>query len=178
MTTFRATITDLQIYDNQQLSVCGLDNICAYLDGSGPRNISDNASGCATEEEVLSACQPAELCPSGDIVFTTQQEVDNFPVNYPECTEIPGNVLITGDVGALDGLSQLASIGGDLVVDNPSLYYDLSGLNNLTSIGGNLMLERTYLSSLTGLNNLSSLGGDLVISRNIWLNDLRGLENI
>jgi len=52
--------------------------------------------------------------PSG-ITFSTQEQIDNFQTNYPNCTEIEGDVIIEGnDITNLDGLSVLTAIGGFL----------------------------------------------------------------
>jgi hypothetical protein len=61
------------------------------------------------------------LLPSGQgclpegITFSTQDQIDNFQVNYPGCTEIEGFVIIQGnDISNLDGLSVLTAVGGFL----------------------------------------------------------------
>ncbi len=52
--------------------------------------------------------------PSG-ITFSTQDQIDNFSINYPNCTEIEGYVLIEGsNITNLDGLEVLTSLGSDL----------------------------------------------------------------
>jgi hypothetical protein len=58
---------------------------------------------------------PAQSCLPEGITFNRQSQIDSFQVNYPGCTEIEGDVTITGNI-----------------------IYDLNGLNVLTSIGGNL----------------------------------------
>jgi len=52
-------ITNLVIKQNASLSSCEVQSICLFLADSEPgtANISDNASGCNTEEEVDIACQ-------------------------------------------------------------------------------------------------------------------------
>src|SRR5690606_30451898 len=49
----------LYIVGNTSLSVCNLPNFCTYLQGSGPRIISDNAGDCISEAAVTTACIPA-----------------------------------------------------------------------------------------------------------------------
>ncbi|MCK4678758.1 MAG: hypothetical protein KAT48_11550, partial [Bacteroidales bacterium] len=54
-------------------------------------------------------------CPPGDVTFNTQEEIDNFHMYYPSCTEINGNVHISGIfITNLGGLSVLTSIVGDI----------------------------------------------------------------
>lgn len=83
----------------------------------------------------------SQPCPY-DLVFENQEEVDNFSIEYPNCSEIEGNVTIGiypdySDITNLDGLNIITKIGGRLDIrKNPGLT-SLSGLNNLTSIGEN-----------------------------------------
>jgi hypothetical protein len=52
-----ATITNLVIQNNSNLSLCNLINFCNYLsDPANPRTISGNDAGCGNELEVLVAC--------------------------------------------------------------------------------------------------------------------------
>ena len=51
--------------------------------------------------------------------FSTQEQIDNFQSNYPNCTEIEGYVEIRGDdITNLNGLSVVTSIGGELMILN------------------------------------------------------------
>ncbi len=131
----------------------------------------------------------SQSCLPEGIHFTSQEQIDNFPVNYPSCKNIEGSVYIKGeDIANLNGLSDVTSIGHDLVIGswdeggNPALS-SLSGLTNLHSIGeGLFILENTSLLSLSGLANLDSIGGALVIGRfyhgNPALTNLVGLEGL
>ena len=59
--------------------------------------------------EVSAFAQP---CLPGGITFSTQDQIDNFQTNYPNCTEIEGGVVIEGsDITNLDGLNVITSIG-------------------------------------------------------------------
>src|SRR5688572_32052319 len=88
----------------------------------------------------------AQHCIPTVIVFTTQDQVDNFPSNYPGCTTIDGSVGITGsEIYNLNGLSQLTAIGGDVLINADSLS-DISGLAGLTTIGGSLTMNMGTLS--------------------------------
>src|SRR5690606_2426626 len=82
-------------------------------------------------------------CPSGNIGFYSQAEIDAFAINYPNCTEI----------------------SGDLDINNSNIT-NLNGLSNLTSVGGSLYINSTNLTNLDGLSNLTSIEGDLAISYN------------
>ncbi len=146
-------------------------------------------------------------CLPEGISFTTQEQIDNFAVNYPGCTEIEGDISIkdygTGNITNLDGLCVLIATGGSLSInENHSLISiiglanlttiegylwigsnealtNLNGLEYVTSIGGNLNITiNSALINLNGLANLSSIGGDLEISDNSALTSLSGLDNL
>ncbi|MHC1778572.1 MAG: T9SS type A sorting domain-containing protein [Lentimicrobium sp.] len=123
-------------------------------------------------------------CLPAGIYFFSQDQIDNFQANYPGCTEIEGDVTISGpNITNLDGLNVLTSIGSYLSIGNyeggnPALT-SLSGLDNLTSIGGSLMItQNDAITSMTGLDNLTTIGGDLSIYGNPALTSLSGLESL
>ena len=122
----------------------------------------------------------AQSCLSGYIYWTTQADIDSFPINNPNCTEIEGALYISGvDITNLEGLNAVTSIGGYLrILENP-LLTDLSGLDNLASIGEDLSISQNLsLLSLSALNNLTSIEGNLGIYNNDLLNNLTGLNNV
>jgi len=52
------SISQLEIWDNPNLYECAVQSICDYLASpNGTINISNNASGCNSPEEVIQACQ-------------------------------------------------------------------------------------------------------------------------
>jgi hypothetical protein len=130
----------------------------------------------------------AQGCLPQGIMFTTQAQIDSFQINYPNCTQIEGMVII-GIEGAfglgtninnLDGLSVLTSIGGSLIIRYNDPLTSLNGLANLTIIGGELDIHHNHgLTNLVGLANLISIGGLLEISGdNSALTSLAGLEGL
>lgn len=147
-------------------------------------------------------------CPTGDRVFSSQQQLIDFAKSYPDCAEISGDVVIGTSYGmtdiddlsplanirsidgylnilnnpvltTLNGLESLMSIGGYLNIFNNEQLNTLDGLENLTSVNGFLwILHNQTLSSLEGLHRLTSINGSLDISNNPMLYSLNGLENI
>src|SRR5690606_22880514 len=119
-------------------------------------------------------------CPAGNIIFTTQAQIDAFATNYPNCTQISGSLYIgSSDIVNLNGLSNLTSVGGYLNIDYNSNLTNLDGLSNLTSVGGFLNIyDNLNLTNLDGLNNLTSVGGYLSIAHNSSLTNLDGLNNL
>jgi hypothetical protein len=144
----------------------------------------------------------------GDLTINSQNDINEF--NYSEVTgylKIGVGAGSSTDIANLNGLNNLTSVGGDMVIGTGfdygnDLLTSLIGLENLQSVGGNLVIANNdILTSLNGLNaltttrgliirgneslnsisdliNLTSVYGDLII----WLNDslttLNGLENI
>lgn len=123
----------------------------------------------------------AQGCLPQGITFYTQQDIDNFQTQYPDCQDILGEVQILGSnsISNLDGLSVVSSIGGNLTLLMCTALTTLNGLENLTTIGGDLRIsQNSQLTSLSGLNNLSFVGGSVELIGNNQLTGLQGLENI
>lgn len=128
----------------------------------------------------------SQSCLPEGITFETQAQIDSFQINYPNCTEIEGDVIIGNpnhtNIKSLNGLDVLTSIGGSLTIGGNDSLVNLSGLDNLYTIGGSLQIyivqsspnEISYignntLNSLSGLANLTSIGGNLGIINNPML---------
>ncbi len=124
----------------------------------------------------------AQSCLPSGMTFSTQQQIDDFATNYPNCTEIEGNVLIEesifDDITNLNGLAQLTSFGGDLIINFNFALSNLSGLDNITSIGGDITISNIVSTNLSGLENLSSIGGQLFIASNAALTSTSVLSNL
>ncbi len=184
------TINSWTIAGNESLSTCSVQSLCNYLTSpNGSVNIYSNAPGCNNPAEVASDCGISLPClPFGNYYLLSQADIDNFQVNYPGCTELAGDVEISGsDITHLDGLSNLTSIGEDLSIYGDSSLTDLTGLTSLTSLGGSLIIySNNSLTSLSGLDGLNSIGGYTAIGirrgmsvyGNPNLTNITGLENI
>ncbi|WP_339697579.1 T9SS type A sorting domain-containing protein [uncultured Marixanthomonas sp.] len=139
-------------------------------------------------------------CLPNGITFTSQSQIDDFPSNYPSCTEIIGDVLIAGNLSNLNGLSQITNIGGFLKINNTTLE-NLDGLENLqtiesllieynnnlqhiqalaniTSVSRILLIVNESLLSLSGLEGITNIPLELNIHQNQALESLMGLQNV
>lgn len=93
------------------------------------------------------------------IHFTTQGQIDSFPINYPGCTHILGNVRIQEAI--------------------PETITNLESLSNIDSIGGSLFIHNnTGLPNLHGLQSLKYIGGTFEIGNNDLLENFDGLQNL
>ena len=106
-------------------------------------------------------------CPSSLLLYS-QDDVDNFPINYPNCTHLEGKVEIGGDdITNLDGLSQLQSIGAHLSIMGNTNLISIEGLGNVTHVEHFIqIMSNPSLISLFGLNNLDSCNMELMIYGN------------
>lgn len=128
---------------------------------------------------ILSSSVAFSQCPD-NLTLTSQQAVDNFPVLYPNCTELIFVTEISGsDITNLDGLSNITSASGMIVIHNNPLLTSIEGLSNLTTISRNIQINNNpVLSSLTGLESLEYIGENIRIDNNDSLTDLTGLNNL
>jgi len=94
-------------------------------------------------------------------------------------TKIDGNLVIYGAMPAdLSALSELQTVGRDLVIRTTTGLVHLHGLEKLRNIGGKVVIESNYdLKSLAGLSVPEQLKG-LTVQMNGPLQDLKGLENL
>jgi hypothetical protein len=129
----------------------------------------------------------SQSCLPEGITFSTQEQIDSFQVNYPGCSEIEGDVLISGtDITNLNGLNSLTAFHGNLKIDGDIFLTGLTGLENVTSVGGQFSTNHDVLTishndlmeDLTGLDNLTWIGGGLKIRNNESLTALTGLESL
>jgi len=189
-------ITYLSIHDNPNLTFCSVAGICGYLANGGASTLYFNAFACDDADDIAYSCVSPPPCPEPGILFRNQQQIDDFPLNYPTCTSLSNITIVSAEgeppVTNLNGLSQITSITGDLYIHNTDSLQTLIGLNNLTSIGGYLQIgaySDLYLGypfrggnkslySLEGLNNLTFIGDRLEMYGNNVLTDLTALSNL
>ena len=172
----------LSIFNNTSLTNCEVQSICDYLvSPNGFVRIYNNAIGCNNPPEVANACGITLSClPYGNYYFFTQSEIDDFQIDYANCTQLEGLVRISGNnISNLNGLSVVTSFGGDLEIQENSSLTSLSGMDNVNSIGGKLEIRyNDALANLIGIDNVNSIGGNLGINSNDALTSLTGLENV
>lgn len=123
-------------------------------------------------------------CPSGDITFEYQWEIEEFALNYPNCTEINGNLNIGNQtvyaITSLLPLNNLTTVTGRLRIQNVWGLNSLSGLENINSVG-ELWVGYNFsenLTSLVGLEGLETVNGNITIGYNDGLTTLSGLDNL
>ena len=116
-------------------------------------------------------------CLPNGITFTTQSQIDSFPINYPNCIVIEGGLIITGsNITNLNGLNSIHKIVGSLTVFNTDSLINFNGLNFIDTIG-DLYFHDNALQSLHGLESLKYTGGLYCVNNNALLN-FEGLNSL
>ncbi|CAL2082421.1 exported hypothetical protein [Tenacibaculum sp. 190524A05c] len=119
-------------------------------------------------------------CPSGSVYLTSQTAVNDFINNYPDCTAITGNLVISSaSVTDISGLNnKIKNVTGLLSISSTSLT-NLNGLQGIETIGSSFTVNNNdSLSTLAALSNLTSVGNGLNITGNDAITTLSGIENI
>lgn len=117
-------------------------------------------------------------CPEGDVLFNNQTQIDQFVIDYPDCTQIEGDLTINYFTGEpiidLTPLAGLTSVTGALRLQR-LFYYDsvldedvitsLEGLENITSVGhlyiGSPEIPGSFPSVFDDLSPLNNISGDI-----------------
>ncbi|RZL45284.1 MAG: hypothetical protein EOP00_17775 [Pedobacter sp.] len=129
---------------------------------------------------VLYTFTTPSICPSGNLVFSSQEGINSFGSTYPNCTNFSGNLTIEGnDISDLSPLNNIVSIGGHLLIKNNTVLTSINGLTGLTTLFASLKIEgNTALQNLNGLSNLISLAHGVAILNNAELTNIDGLSTI
>jgi len=150
----------INISGNEILSQCAIDLVCEIIDsnGTGGITINNNGPDCEELDDVFANCTG---CPLGFIQLSSQEDVNNFGINFPNCTE--ANISISGsDIVDLTPLQNLTSVTIVSVINNPMLT-TLEGLNNITNANEIRILFNPLLEDVSALSNIDAVFGIDVI---------------
>lgn len=103
----------------------------------------------------------AQSCIPGSLILSSQAEVDAFPVNYPGCSVIEGNLAITGSVQNVNALSQITRINETLLLERELFLQDFTGFNNIEYVGGSMYFRQTGAAPANFLPKLDTVMGDI-----------------
>ncbi len=126
----------------------------------------------------------SQSCQEDIILLDTQELVDNFIINHPDCTVIEGDLFIQGgwDIANLDALSHIEEVKGKLRIAGNEGLEDISGFTSLVSVGTLEIWGNTNLYTLIGgFNGLKRVEHDLIIKQTdfeVILNSFIALETI
>lgn len=119
-------------------------------------------------------------CPPGSVIITNQSQIDNFIINYPNCTQITGDLIIDEvNITNLQGFSNITTITGAVEIREVNALANLNGLENLTTVGTDFILREVGdLQDIEALTSLTSVGGEFTFRSCPELVSLDGLENV
>ena len=128
---------------------------------------------------IFSAISYAQ-CPPAGLTITNQSQIDTFIINYPNCTEINGDLIIDeANITSLAGFANISSITGALEIREVPNLQNLNGLQNLETVGTDLILrEVDALQHINALSSLTSVGGEFTVRSCPDLVHLDGIENL
>ena len=143
-------------------------------------NYSFMKSLCILLLAILGTINAFAQCPTGNLFFHNQQQLNEFALTYPDCAVISNDLLIDGaTISDLSPLSRITTVVGSISVEGINALTNLSGLNSLTSVGRDLKIGTcTSLTSLIGLNELKRVGGTLYLESNTALTSLNDLSEL
>ncbi len=175
------TLELLVVSNNPALTNCALPVFCSYANGPGEIVFNNNNLACELCGTVTEGS--CEILRTG---FTTQADIDAFPLRYPGCVNVTNDLTIAENndfITNLDSLIQIESVYFLDIIGNSQLS-SLSGLDSINSIGFYLGIRTNErLENVDGLLGLTEMtdqfiGPLMVISNNPLLNNIIGLENI
>ncbi len=116
---------------------------------------------------LLAFFQANAQCPPGAVTLTSQVEIDNFIVKYPNCTEISENLTISGaGITNLEGLRNLRTLKAQTNIVHNTDLTSLNGLRNVKNADRIWIANNAVLSSLNGFTSLENVGERLYVGAN------------
>lgn len=118
-------------------------------------------------------------CTQVNYSFNTQQEIDDFPINDPTCTEISGRLSITNsEIFNLDSLLRLTSVATGITIRGNTLLEDLTGLQNIVKCSNLEISNNLNLTNANGISEIEELDGNIIIVNNPRLQFFVGLNKL
>lgn len=123
----------------------------------------------------------SQSCFPEGITFSTQAQIDAFAADYPDCTQILGDVTIeeaeAGEITNLRGLARITTFGDYLEIHDNTALNNLSGLENVHTIEGGLnIFGNPGLQDLKGLEGLTHIKASMRIALNHELRSIAQLS--
>ena len=117
-----------------------------------------------------------QVCPEGDLILSNQEMVDQFLVDYPDCTKVNGNLCIglcydnfpnNSGIMDLSPLANLVQIQDSLIIQNNQDLHSLSGLENLVDINGAIdIINNFFLQETSAIQPLVNKSNRIYMSQN------------
>lgn len=179
------SISEVYINSSPKLSACSVPSICKFISNGGTAYISENAAGCRSSEEITTYCTGSTDCPIGNVILTSQADVDDFASTYPNCKTILGDLIIgketdSSNIINISALSKIETVLGNIAIKGNVSLVNLTGLNALKQVVGDLtIVDNINLDNINALLGLESINDHaIIIKGNAKLRSLKGLDNI
>ncbi len=107
------------------------------------------------------------------IILNTQEEVDNFPFNHPNCIDIQADIIIENtNINNLNGLSIIDHYNGDIYIINNDQLLNLDGFSFLGEDNnvGLYIEDNELLNDISGMANVSFYQTIRIINNNSLTN--------
>ncbi|SDS53616.1 hypothetical protein SAMN05192545_1573 [Maribacter dokdonensis] len=154
----------------------GAADFTSVIDGLEPnteyfvRAYATNTEGVGYGNEIsFTSIEPGPIAKifNGDLILTSQQEVDEFgAVGY---TQVSGNITVQdinspSSIENLSPLSTISLIKGSLIIKENLYLHEITGFDALENIEGSLtIIANDNLESINSFANVLSIGDDLEI---------------
>lgn len=184
----------LGIVNNPKLTnCCGVYEILNDEINNGANSIGggifiwNNLSGCNSATEIINEGECDYICgtESDFIYFQRQTQVDSFPINYLDCNNYKGSLIIADDNDGInnitntDSMYPLKKVKGTFGVASNFKLTNIDGLKNLKTVGVNFYLtDNPVLENINGLKNLDSIKANFYIHENDKLKKIDSLINL
>ncbi len=108
-------------------------------------------------------------CPTGNVKLISQAEVDQFIIDFPNCTKISGKLSLVGnDIRDLSGVSKIKEVAEQVIIatdekfGSPSYNLDFKSLTS----AGSLTVGSNYNLEEINLTNLNFVKEDVIFTEN------------
>ncbi|HAT66339.1 MAG TPA: hypothetical protein DCS66_17380 [Flavobacteriaceae bacterium] len=117
-------------------------------------------------------------CPTTPILIETQEEIDNFASNYPNCSVLTEELRINGVNNSITNLNGLSGIiyANDIYIHNTEIT-DFTGLHNLETAAHLSIWGNHNIQNLEGLSAAQSIAF-LELFINNGITDVSGMANL
>ena len=128
---------------------------------------------------IISGLALGQDCLPNGIKLRNQSDVDNFIIDYPNCTEILGTLEISSNttITNLQGLKNIEIINGDFIVWDANRLLNFEGLDKLSIIEGTFRVQHCdSIQNFIGLNSLQEV--NFLVENNNQLENFQGLISV
>ncbi|MFS4491996.1 hypothetical protein [Maribacter sp. 2308TA10-17] len=186
-----STSTEPTVSDNKTTNATGIGVFSSSLEGLDAntayflRAYATNNEGTAYGNEIsFTTLEPEPIAKvyEGDLVLTTQQEVDDFGAEG--FTAISGSLKIKDSnvpstIVNLNPLNTISTISDSLIIEENLILNELNGFIELKNVGADISIIRNKaLQSINTFEKLEEVGGDIIFFAEEAVYSISGFNNL